>query len=398
MADEVARGLIHSQRCDVRYCSFNALAQAEEYLIREVPSARRMLAHSEAQRRLSNAVSPLRAAINRSVADRRFSRRALRRVGASGVQLADRIAGRLSASTLAWAEIFHSPIPELPPQIEDSAGLSLRKFVTVYDLVAFVCPEHFEADHAAYLRKKLSELRDVWVLCISEATRRDFLERLNYDPERVFVTPLAAGEQFHPVADARERDRARQICGIPPGDYFLSLCTFEPRKNLDMIIRCFARAVREARLDAVNLVLVGNKGWKMERIFDALEEYPELRNRIILTGFVPDELLAALYSGAAAFIYMSLYEGFGLPPLEAMQCGVPVVVSNTSSIPEVVGDAGLQLDPRDEDGLCQALINLASQAALRESLSARSLQQASRFSWVKTVEATVSAYEASLRS
>ena len=399
VADEVALGLKRSKRCDVRYCAFTALAEAEGYLLSDGQSARRMLAHSEAQRRLSSTVSPLRAVITGSVSDRRFSRRALRRIGYAGVQMADRIAGRLSEKVLRWADIFHSPIPELPRQIELTRSPQFRKFVTVYDLVAFVCPEYFEADHAAYLRGKLSTLGDVWVLCISEATRQDFVEQTRFDPARVFVTPLAAGAQFHRVTDERAISQARISCGIPPGaDYFLSLCTLEPRKNLDRVIHSFARVVQQRELKTMSLVLVGNTGWKTERIFEATRAYPELKDRIIVTGFVPDEVLAPLYSGATAFVYMSLYEGFGLPPLEAMQCGVPVVVSNTSSLPEVVGDAGLMLDPQDDDALSQTLVDLASQPALRASMSARSLEQAARFSWSRTIDATIRAYQIALRS
>jgi glycosyltransferase involved in cell wall biosynthesis len=123
-----------------------------------------------------------------------------------------------------------------------------------------------------------------------------------------------------------------------------------------------------------------------------------LRDRIILTGFVPDEDLAAIYSGALAFAYMSRYEGFGLPPLEAMQCGVPVITSNTSSLPEVVGDAGIILDPSDEQGLCDAMLRLFGDEALRCHLGSRGLVQSSKFSWERCIREMTDAYSEALAS
>jgi len=118
----------------------------------------------------------------------------------------------------------------------------------------------------------------------------------------------------------------------------------------------------------------------------------------VLTGYVPDEELSALYSGALAFIYMSLYEGFGLPPLEAMQCGVPVIASNTSSLPEVVGDAGIMLDPQDVEGLSRAMKELITNVYFNEELARRSAEQAARFKWDRCVEETTAAYRFALKS
>jgi glycosyltransferase involved in cell wall biosynthesis len=144
---------------------------------------------------------------------------------------------------------------------------------------------------------------------------------------------------------------------------------------------------------------VGTLGWSYERIFQSLPSTSEsLRSRVILTGYVPDEDLSAIYSGASVFVYPSLYEGFGLPPLEAMQCGVPVITSNTSSLPEVVGTAGILIDPQQGDELCQALLKVLSSAELQAQMSQKSLEQADRFSWEQCVEQTALIYRTALNN
>ncbi len=238
-----------------------------------------------------------------------------------------------------------------------------------------------------------------WAICISEATRNDLCNRLPALPaNHVFVTSLAASESFHPCGDAAFCAATRAKYQIPQNPYFLSLSTLEPRKNMEHLVRCFAALTQEPAMRDFNLVLVGNKGWKYEALLEEIERNTAARGRVILTGFVDDEDLAALYSGAVAFVFPSLYEGFGLPPLEAMQCGIPVIASNTSALPEVVGDAGILVSPSDADALCAAMISLANQPAQREELSRRSLQQAARFSWERCVAQTMAAYRFAVAS
>ena len=125
---------------------------------------------------------------------------------------------------------------------------------------------------------------------------------------------------------------------------------------------------------------------------------PILKNRIVFTGFIPDKYLSAIYSGALAFIYPSLYEGFGLPPLEAMQCGTPVITSNTSSLPEVVGDAGIMINPKDGDALCQAMIDIVKNNKLRNHLSKKGIERTKLFSWKKCADETIKAYRSALNN
>ena len=195
----------------------------------------------------------------------------------------------------------------------------------------------------------------------------------------------------------REQD-VRERYGIPPGSpYLLSLSTLEPRKNLAHTIRSFAAIVQSNAAPGLHLVLAGGKGWLFDDIIYEIKlAGTAVRDRIILTGFVEDTDLAPLYSGATAFVFPSLYEGFGLPPLEAMQCGTPVITSNTSSLPEVVGDAGIMLDPKDQDGLCQAMLDVYNKPELRSQMSQKSLAQAAKFSWERCAEETISAYRTAI--
>ena len=145
-------------------------------------------------------------------------------------------------------------------------------------------------------------------------------------------------------------------------------------------------------------MLVGPKGWDYDLIFKATVEAQNISDYVIFTDFVDDEDLSPLYSGAMAFIYLSLYEGFGLPPLEAMQCGAPVITSNTSSLPEVVGDAGKMFDPMDTDGVCQAILDVYSGPELREKMRQRSLERAKLFGWERCTRETIAAYQTALVS
>jgi glycosyltransferase involved in cell wall biosynthesis len=221
----------------------------------------------------------------------------------------------------------------------------------------------------------------------------DFCELTRMSPYRVFVTPFAAAPGiFRPEPDAARITAVLDKHGIARRPYLLSLCTLEPRKNLPRLVRAFSALVEEERWRDLRLVLVGPADWKNDALFASLDERPVLRERVILPGFVPDGDLSALYSGARAFVFPSLYEGFGLPALEAMQCGVPVIASRTSAVPEVVGEAALTVDPADEGALSDAMRVVLSDTALAAELARLGLERSKQFTWDRTVEATVQAY------
>ena len=293
---------------------------------------------------------------------------------------------------LAHCNVFHSPFFPLPPKKRKRKFPT--RFLTIHDLIPIIFPHFFPLRETMVLKKTLDSLNgDDWIFTVSQSSKNDLCSYFSIEPERVFVTYPAASDNFSPCHNQEYIEMVRAKYNIPEGPYFLSLGTLEPRKNMAHTIECFASLIEQEHLYDVNLVLVGPKGWQYDNIFKTIDLHPAIQNRIILTGYVDDEELSALYTPAIAFLYPSLYEGFGLPPLEAMQCGAPVIVSNTSSLPEVVGKAGLFVSPKDKDALCQSMLNLYNKPGLRESLKSRSLEQAGKFSWFRCVNETIAAYK-----
>jgi len=225
------------------------------------------------------------------------------------------------------------------------------------------------------------------ILTPSESTRRDVVRLLRVDPGRVRVIPYAASPAFRPVAPDPRELAARH--GIR-GPYFLYVGTLEPRKNLDRALRAFG-AVAETLPDC-RFVIVGQRGWRYAEVLRAAEE-PALRGRVDFLGYLPEERLPLLYAQALALVYPSLYEGFGLPVVEAMACGTPVLTSRSSSLAEIGEGAALLADPTDEKELAEALRALATDGALRARLRALGLERARAFSWERTGRETVAAYQ-----
>jgi glycosyltransferase involved in cell wall biosynthesis len=307
--------------------------------------------------------------------------------------------GLIGRDALAATDIYHSPYYAVPPEVKNS---SLKSFVTIHDLIPLIRPDFF----IKAIREQFSHViqnlnRETWIICTSESTRTDLLNYCAHlDPAKVFVSHLAASEAFHPNASHDSIKATQQKYSIPTDcPYLLSLSTLEIRKNIAHLIRSFVALVSQEPVDDLCLVLAGKKGWLEHEVYSALEPLePKLKERIIFTGYVEDRDLAALYKGAIAFVYPSLYEGFGLPPLEAMQCGTPVITANTASLPEVVGDAGLGVDPLDQDALAQAMLTLYSDTSLRADLATRSIQQAAKFSWQTCAQKTLDAYQHALHT
>ncbi len=303
----------------------------------------------------------------------------------------------IDISAMQSSDIFHATFYAIPGFVRHYQ--QIKRFITVYDLIPVLYPQFFSLRKDHMLHDVMKSITpDDWVIAISQSTKNDLCDYLKFDPERVFVTHLASSDLFYPCSDREKITQSRKKYGIPDAPYVLSLCTLEPRKNIDHTIRCFARMVQEQHISDLNLVLVGTKGWDFDKIFGEMSNYSQLKNRIIITGYAADEDLAAIYSGAMMFVYPSFYEGFGLPPLEAMKCGIPVITSNTSSLPEVVGDAGILVDPTDSETLCQSMYDIYRSSSRRESMATKSLERAKLFSWDKCARETVQAYKTALRS
>ena len=292
------------------------------------------------------------------------------------------------------AELRKYPVDVLHVQFTAPPFCPCPVVVSVHDLSFEHLPQTFLRRSRTQLRLTVrrSARRAAAILTLSEHTRADVIETYKIDPAKVFAIPLAAPNHFCPIADRKELQRVRHNYGID-GDYVLSVGSIQPRKNLVRLIRAYASLhSAHAGTGFPRLVIVGKKGWLYDETLRALET-TGLKDSILLTGYVPESDLPALYSGALCFVYPSYFEGFGLPPLEAMKCGVPVVVGNATSLPEVVGDAGLQVDPFDVAAIAGAIDQLICNPDLRKKLSVRGLERAGMFDWRTTARQTLKVYE-----
>jgi two-component system sensor histidine kinase RegB len=270
--------------------------------------------------------------------------------------------------------------------------------VSIHDLSFEHLPQTFNMRSRTQLRLTVrhSAKRAARILTLSEYTRRDLIDTYGIEANRISAIPLAAPAHFAPVTEKRELQRVRHTYGIE-GDYFLSVGSIQPRKNLVRLVKAYALLRgHDSNVKLPKLVLVGKCAWLYDETLRALEE-SGMKDAVVLTGYVPDEDLPALYSGALCFIYPSYFEGFGLPPLEAMKCGTPVIVGNKTSLPEVVGDAGITVDPFDVDSIAAAIQRLTGDADLRQELRVKGQRRASMFDWRETARRTLEVYEEVVR-
>ncbi|NPV88361.1 glycosyltransferase family 4 protein [Coprothermobacteraceae bacterium] len=267
----------------------------------------------------------------------------------------------------------------------------VKQVVTVHDVIPLIEPEAFTKRNRVYWSFVWSSLHRVdAVITVSEWSKRDIVTRLRVDPDRVNVvypalrfSPTGA-ETASGVASTLTKYRIRK-------PYILYVGTLEPRKNVPTLLKAFKRLL-EVLTDDLQLVIVGKTGWLFQDVFRTTEELG-LQEKVVFTGFVPTSELPALYSSASVFVFPSLYEGFGLPPLEAMAFGVPVVVSNRASLPEVVGDAGILVDPTDPEEIAFQIKRVLEDSQLREVLGRKGLERAARFSVERLAKETLKVYE-----
>ena len=285
----------------------------------------------------------------------------------------------------AGIALLHSPLNIQP------LFLPCRGVITVMDLAFVIYPESFRPAQRLYQQvlTRLSARRASRVITISASTARD-LSRLFAVPEsKIKVTLPGVDATYQPMRDESSLASFRLRRGLPD-KFILFIGTLEPRKNLVMLLRAYAQFKRQANTGH-KLVLAGGKGWLYQPIFAAVEELG-LQEDVLFPGFIAEDELPLWYNTADVFVYPSLYEGFGLPPLEAMACGKPVVVADASSMPEVVGDAGLCVDPHQPEAWTAALVRLCRDASLRADLSARALNRARQFTWARMAQETVQVY------
>lgn len=287
-------------------------------------------------------------------------------------------------------DLCHSPDFTLPPVWR------ARSLVTVHDLSFLRLPECFPDGLRRYLETAVPRAvrRADHVVADSHNTRRDLIDLLGAPGDKISVIHAGVESRFRPMTNAADGETlaaVRRKYALPE-QFILSVGTLQPRKNLTRLVEAFARLNSQLATRDFDLVIVGGKGWLYEEIFKTVEAL-DLERRVHFCGFADDADLPALYNLADLFVFPSLYEGFGLPPLEAMACSTPVVCSEASSLPEVVGDAALMVDPWDVTGLAEAMRRAIEDETLRASLATRGLARAARFTWSRAAQELLSIYQ-----
>ncbi len=280
-------------------------------------------------------------------------------------------------------DLFHDPVYPLP------FLLPVPGVITVHDLSNYETPDVHGARAALAARLYPSHLRRAsMIIADSMYTASRIAELFPWAADKVEVVPLGVSDSFRRVERGAETSRVAEKYGLPPR-FMLFLGTLEPRKNLDRLLSAFQSVAGDI---PHWLVIAGGLGWKYRKLLEKISRHP-MKKRIILTGFVEDADLPALLSSAEFLVYPSLLEGFGLPVLEAMACGTPVLTSDTSSMPEVAGEAALLVDPLSIESIENGIRLLATDISRRESLSEKGMRRASGYSWKNTAAGTLEVYK-----
>jgi glycosyltransferase involved in cell wall biosynthesis len=289
----------------------------------------------------------------------------------------------------AGLELFHGTNYDVPLWRRSATVL------TIHDLSQLLHSETHEKRSVRRARRRLplmSRTADA-IITPTESVRRDVCEVLKANPVKVVAIPEAARACFHPLAFA-ETANTRSRLGIGD-DFLLTVGTLEPRKNLEVLVTAFAELASARPQSQTQLVIAGGRGWLSGPLFDAIKKSP-VRDRIVLTDYLHDDDLRALYSSCRAFVYPSIHEGFGLPPLEAMACGAPVIASRIRALEETTGAAALLFNPKNVGDLTGNILELLDNENARRELSAAGQRRAAEFSWEKTARLTFSVYEEAL--
>ena len=281
-------------------------------------------------------------------------------------------------------DVLHSPGFVIP-------FLSRAKnIVTIADMTFMTHPQVHTLFKRAYfgLFMPCSIRKADTVLAISESTKKDILDLVKVDPDKIQVTHLAHGGEFRLIDKKKAKGFATTKYKINP-PFIIFVGMIEPRKNLARVFTAFSEMKKDGMMH--KLVIVGKKGWKYKEIFEIARKL-DLDKDIVFTGYVPDKDLAILYNAAEMLVYPCLYEGFGIPVLEAMACGCPVITSNVSSMPEVAGDAALLVDPESTENIKSAMSRLIKDRKLNQDMVKRGLKRSDEFSWEGCARETLKAY------
>jgi glycosyltransferase involved in cell wall biosynthesis len=285
---------------------------------------------------------------------------------------------------LAGLDVLHSP-DFIPP-----FRRNCRSVITIHDLAFLLYPHFLTQDSARYYSQIDQAVRHTdHIIAVSESTKRDTVGLLGVSANKITVIHEAANPLFRPLEDPEALHLVRDKYGLPE-DFILFVSTIEPRKNLPTLLQAL-RVLLDRYGPLVKLAVVGKRGWLFGEAFARVREL-KLDRDVIFLGRVPSQDLVLLYNAARVHVHPSLYEGFGLPPLEAMACGTPTVVSNVASLPEVVGEAGLLVDPDDVEGWAAAIGQVLADPHLRQEMREEGVRQARRFSLERMARETMAVY------
>lgn len=289
----------------------------------------------------------------------------------------------------ASLDLFHGTNYEVP------LWSKRRSILTIHDLSILLHAETHEADLARRARRRLPLMARSasMIITATECVRREICEHLQVKADRVLVTPYAPRSGFQAMP-AEQANQSKQRLGIED-EFILFVGTVEPRKNLLAVVRAFDQILRQTSRRP-QLVVAGAEGWLMDELIAFIKQ-SSISDRLLLTGYLNDDDLRALYSSCTVFVYPSIYEGFGLPPLEAMACGAPVIASNIATFQETLGGAAQLVEPNDVEALARTIVEILDDEDRRRALSLRGLEQAAKFSWERTAQLTLEVYREVLR-
>lgn len=304
------------------------------------------------------------------------------------IQFGDALIGRLSRKdeTRLPFDIYHET------SLDPLPAVSARIVCNLYDLSFLRFPQFFVKEFAQYVSANVKKnvLSAERIIVNTVFIKNEAMELLHIPEDRIDVIPLAPAALYHPLD--RNAERPEEVFRFTNKDYILYVGTVEPRKNLKVLIRAFKDI--KARHD-LSLILAGKLGW----LYDDIVSYPEtlgIKDEVIFTNYIKEETILALYNHARVFVYPSSYEGFGMPPLEAMSCGTPVIISDIPPLKEVAGDAALSFNPGDSKELAGVMDKVISSESLRHEMSQKGLERAKEYSWGKAAELTVRTYARAL--